>query len=257
MENSPQSSPKRSLRYIWIALVLALIAGLAWGYSWASYARPPLDDALAALESGPTVQVASDPWLIFTPAEGEPTTGLIFYPGGRVDPRGYAPLLREIAAGGYLVVAPSMPLNMAIFNPGAAKAIISRFSEIERWSIAGHSVGGVSAAIFASRNPEHISGLAFWAAYPAGSSDLSEAGIPVYSIYGTLDPQADPASVQARANLLPSDAVYVSIEGGDHHQFGSYLIEPGEHLATISKAAQHEQIIQATLKMLDQASQYK
>lgn len=245
-----QSSQKRKFRWLWIGLGVVLLAALVWGYSWASYARPPLDDALAALESDSEVQVENDPWLIFTPKDAEPTVGLIFYPGGRVDPRGYAPLLREIAEEGYLVVVPSMPLNMAIFNPGAAEEIISHFSKIDRWAIAGHSVGGVAGAIFTAKNPQSIAGLAIWASYPAGSSDLSEADIPIYSIYGTLDPQANPASVQERAYLLPPDAVYVPIEGGDHHQFGSYLIDPEDHHATISKEAQQAQIVQATLEML-------
>ena len=51
------------------------------------------------------VQVTHEPWLTFSPTDSRPTTGFIFYPGGRIDPRGYAPLLHTIAAEGYLVVS--------------------------------------------------------------------------------------------------------------------------------------------------------
>ena len=237
-------------RWIWIILVVFLLSLLAWGYSWASYARPPLDEALAALESDKLVEVAAEPWLTFTPAGVEPATGLIFYPGGRVDPRGYAPLLREVALQGYLVVVPSMPLNMAAFDINAAAEIISAFPGIDRWAIGGHSVGGTMAAQYTHRNPGRIAGLVIWASYPADSADLSSAEIPVSVIYGTLDLQADPASVKERAGLLPPGTIYVPIEGGDHHQFGSYLIDPENDLAAISREDQQEQIVQATLDLL-------
>jgi len=48
---------------------------------------------------------------------------------------------------------------------------------------------------------------------------------------------------------------YIRIEGGDHHQFGSYEINPEDHLATISRASQQQQIIQATLDILQTVSE--
>lgn len=250
-----RTSPKMRFRWLWIMLLVVLLGALGWGIQWATYARPPLDEALAALESDPVVIVESEPWLIFTPRDVEPTTGLIFYPGGRIDPRGYASLLRPIAEEGYLVVVPTMPINMAIFNANAADKIIAQFSQIESWAIAGHSVGGTAAAIYTAKNPEQIAGLAIWASYPADSTDLSQSGIPVYSIYGELDPRANPTAVAEREYLLPIDAVYVEISGGDHHQFGSYLIDPEDHHATISIEIQQGQIIQATLDLLIQISE--
>ena len=48
-----------------------------------------------------------------------------------------------------------------------------------------------------------------------------------------------------------------ALEGGDHHQFGSYEIKPQEHHATIARAAQQEQIIAQTLNLLRAASETK
>jgi len=250
-ENKSKSSSLK--RWILIALAVILAGTLIWGISWATYARPPLPEALTALESDDLVLVSRDPWLTFTPS-GAIKAGLIFYPGGRIDPRGYAPLLRPIAETGYLVVVPSMPINMAIFDTNAADEIIAHFSEVKNWAIAGHSVGGTSAAIYTARNPEKIAGLTIWASYPADSTDLSDLDLPIYSIFGELDPRANPTAVSERGYLLPVNAVYLEISGGDHHQFGSYLIKPEEDQASIPREDQHQQIIQATLALLAKIS---
>jgi len=54
-----------------------------------------------------------------------PNTGFIFHPGGRIDPRSYASLMQTIAAEGYLVVVPEMPLNTAAFHPNVADEVIA------------------------------------------------------------------------------------------------------------------------------------
>jgi pimeloyl-ACP methyl ester carboxylesterase len=252
------SKKDRSLTVKRIVIAVVLIAVgllLVWGIQWATYARPPLPEAIDRLESDDVVTVTFEPWLTFAPAVGEPNTGFIFYPGGRIDPGGYATLMHAIASEGYLVVIPEMPLNMAIFNSGIADAIMEQHPEIDHWVIAGHSVGGVAAAIYADQNREIIDGLMIWAAYPADSSDLSDAGFPVILIYASLDPRASEESVAERKHLLPENAQYVRIEGGGHHQFGSYQIKPEEHQATISRTDQHAQILEVTLELLAAVSE--
>lgn len=242
---------RKTLRNIfkWVFIVM-LIGAFAWGINWATYARPPLPEAVEALKSDDQVRVTTDPWLTFSPVPGPAETGFIFYPGGRVDPRSYASLLHEIASLGYLVVVPEMPINMAVFNPNIADEITAYYPEIQNWGIGGHSVGGTMAAQYTANHPEIIDGLAIWASYPADSTDISALDIPVVSIYGSRELRVNDASVGERKHLLPDDTLYVRIEGGDHHQFGSYEINSKDHLATISRASQHEQIIQATLEVL-------
>jgi len=241
-------------RWILIALAIILAGLLIWGISWATYARPPLPEAMTALESDDRVEVSQDPWLAFDPA-GEETVGLIYYPGGRIDPRGYSNMMREIAEAGYLVVVPSMPINMAIFNTHAADEIIAHFSGIENWAIAGHSVGGTSAAIYTAKNPGKIAGLAIWASYPANSADLSKLDLPVYMIYGELDEGVDRPVVEEKKVLLPPDTVYLEIPGGDHHQFGTYLVDPGVDRSTTPREIQQDLIIQGTLELLNSIAQ--
>lgn len=246
------SLPKKKIFFGIIILALASLS--IWGIQWATYARPPLQEAINALESDDLVQVTQEPWLTFLPINESPSTGLIFYPGGRVDPRAYSSLVRAIAFEGYLVVIPKMPINMAVFDPDAADEIIAYYSDIDTWAIAGHSVGGVMAALYTGNNPDVIKGLALWAAYPANSTNISDQKIPVVSIYGSREVKVTNESVGERAHLLPPDTLYIVIEGGDHHQFGSYEINPKDHLATTSRGSQHQQIIEVTLAMLSKVN---
>ena len=249
---------KKSHHQLWKWLLpilgVIIIVTLLWGIQWATYARPPLPEAINALESDNLVWITNEPWLTFSPRQSTPITGFVFYPGGRIDPRGYALLMREIASEGYLVVVPEMPINMAVFNSNIASDIIAYFPEINHWVIGGHSVGGTMAAQYTAKHSEAIEGLAIWASYPANNANLSSLDIPVVSIYGSRELKVNDTSVGERKHLLPEDTLYIRIEGGDHHQFGSYEINPADHLATISRESQHQQIIAATLQILEAVS---
>ncbi len=65
-------------------------------------AATPMPEALSALQSDAQVEVETEPWLLFRPVGGNPTVGLILYPGGRVDARAYAPTARALAHLGSL-----------------------------------------------------------------------------------------------------------------------------------------------------------
>jgi len=247
---------KKSRMVKWLLLIFAIviIGAMFFGLQWATYARPPLPEAIEALDGDDRVTVSQEPWLTFSPTQATPATGFIFYPGGRIDPRGYAHLMSAIAEQGYLAVLPEMPLNMAVFRSNAADEIIAAYPNIERWVIGGHSVGGTMAAQYTDEHPEAIAGLAIWASYPADYTDVSDLDIPVVSIYGSRELRVNDSSIAERKHLLPADTHYLRIEGGDHHQFGSYEINPEEHLATTSRASQQQQVLQVTLDLLDTLS---
>ncbi|HEX7587193.1 MAG TPA: alpha/beta hydrolase [Anaerolineae bacterium] len=239
---------KYTFRIILIA-VLCVFA-LASVVLVATRAPEPMPQAMAALQSDGQVVVDAAPWLTFRPRSTEAAIGLIFYPGGLVDPRAYAPMARNIAAQGYLVVIVPMPLNLAFFDSSRASDVIARYPTIKRWAIGGHSLGGVAAAMFVKSHPVAVHGLVFWASYPADS--MRDSQVAVSSIYGTQDGLSTPAKIDASRALLPATAKFVAIEGGNHGQFGWYGLQSGDGVATISREQQQAQIVAATIDLLKQ-----
>jgi dienelactone hydrolase len=143
-----------------------------------------------------------------------------------------------------------MPLNLAVFGANRAASVIQTYPDIQNWVIGGHSLGGSMAALYADKHRDQINGLALLASYPASSNDLSDSTIKVTSIYGTQDGLATKDKIDASRGLLPADTTWISIEGGNHAQFGWYGDQPGDNPATISRQEQQAQIIQATLDLL-------
>jgi pimeloyl-ACP methyl ester carboxylesterase len=239
---------------IWARILLAVFSLLVVVTSgfviWGSTPAKPMPEALTALQSDAQVQVTSGAWLTFHPANGQSQTGLILYPGGQVDYRAYAPEGRDIAAEGYLVVIVHMPLNLAVFNPGAAAAVIAAHPEIRYWAVGGHSLGGSMAANFVYNHPGTVQGLVLWASYPAASNSLRQAGVRVLSISATRDGLSTPEKIAASRSLLPADTTWVSVSGGDHAQFGWYGPQPGDNPAVITREDQQQQIVQATSSFL-------
>lgn len=241
-------------RFWWVFVLVPVL--LAGGFVlWASSSLGPMPEAMPALASDEVVQVATTPWLVFEPLQVEASDGLILYPGGRVDPRAYAPAARAIAEAGYLVVITPMPLNLAVFSPGRAAAVMAVYPQITNWTVGGHSLGGAMAASFAQQNPMQVDGLVLWAAYPASNTDLSGQQIWVSSVSGTLDGLATPEKIEASRPLLPVGALWRPIEGGNHAQFGWYGEQEGDLPATISREEQQSLVVEATLELLSQVTE--
>ena len=234
--------------YLLILIPLLLVGGFI---IWAETGPTAMPEAIGALESDSIVEVEDDEWLVFRPAAGEPSTGLIIYPGGRVDPAAYAPLARDIAAEGHLVVIVPMPLNMAFLGANRALEVMEAFPEISSWAVGGHSLGGAMAANFADGNPDLVKGLALWAAYPAQSDDLSDQDLKVTSVYGTNDGLATLDDIRDSEALLPPDTRWVAIEGGNHSQFGWFGFQSGDNPAEISREDQQAQVVLATVDLLN------
>lgn len=233
-----------------IVLIIIFLVGIGF-VVWASAAAPATPAALAAGQSNAKVIVTvQNGWQVFIPAQGKPTTGLIFYPGGRVDYLAYAPILRPLAEKGYLVVVPAMPLNLAFFAANKAAEVMPAFPEIKRWAIGGHSLGGAMAANFSINHPDQIQGLVLWAAYPAASDNLSAQKIKVVSIFATQDGLATADKINASRPLLPTSTRWVTIEGGNHAQFGSYGPQSGDGQATVLPETQWNQVAAATEALL-------
>lgn len=219
---------------------------------WASSGLGPEPEALAALRSDEHVAVSLDEYIVFQPASRQISTAFVFYPGARVDYRSYAAPLRRIAAEGYLVILLPVRLNLAFFDVNAADRAIASFPEIRHWVVGGHSLGGAAAAVYAGRKDD-LDGVVFWAAYPRDDL-LKNTDLQILSIYGTRD-MGGVDSIEASRSNLPSTAKFVVIDGGNHGQFGDYGFQPGDHEASISRAEQQKQVVEATVKFLKEVSE--
>ena len=241
---------KTWFKRIALAILLLLVVGTAAFVIWAENPLEAMPEALAALESDGDVLVTDTDWMVFTPTTGEPDTGVIIYPGGHVDPRAYAPLAKEIARAGYLVILPPVPLNLAFTAINVADEIMAANPAIEHWYVGGHSLGGSMAAEYVAANADKVDGLFLWASYSAESTDLSAIpNLKVLSIYGTKDGGAE--EIRLSKERSPADTTWVEMEGGNHAQFGWYGIQPGDGVATISREEEQAWILRETLAFIE------
>lgn len=242
---------KKLLRISGFAVLAFLILSLMGFVIWAESPATPESQALQSLsDSQNAIFTEINGWLIFGPAGSAADTGLILYPGGRVDPRAYAPHAQAIAAAGFKVVIVPMPLNFAFLGIGRASQVIETFPEITRWAVGGHSLGGAMAAEYANNNPQKVDGLVLWASYPAENTDLSSLDLAVISIFGANDGLAMPEEVLSAQPRLPADTEFVEIPGGNHAGFGWYGPQRGDGNLEITKSALQARIVEATVSFL-------
>jgi len=238
----------KPLLIVFFALAVVILGFVIWANS----VLGPTPGAFGALRSDAQVTVNLDQFIAFQPANKKTTTAFVFYPGGRVDYRSYAVPLHKIAAEGYLVILLPVRLNLALLDVNAADRAVSAFPTIRHWVVGGHSLGGVAAATYASQH-DNIDGLVLWASYPANDA-LKNSKIKVISIYGTQDISSADVFENKRP-LLPMDAEFVVIQGGNHAQFGDYGPQPGDHEAAITSADQQKKVVNATAEFLKELSQ--
>lgn len=232
-------------RILIIAVIIIFAAGTGFTI-WGLTPQGPLPEVIPYLKSSQTVTVVTSPWLTFTSRNNPSMTGFIFYPGGHVNFKSYAPAAYRLAEKGVMVVIVPMPLNLAVLNPDAASQVIKAYPAIKYWVLGGHSLGGAMAAYYAYQNPGQVSGLVLWAAYPAKNNDLSKSAFPVISIYGSLDGLTTMEKLQNTKPLLPLNTQFVEIRGGNHAQMGWYGDQAGDNAATISREGQQSILVDTT-----------
>ena len=253
----------KNIKIVFISAILLISS-----CSFFSPSLPALQEAQDVLNSASVTKVEVEAWLgdsnyyyKFEPDSDNLTTAFIIYPGGKVDPAAYAPLACAIADEGYLCFIVKMPVNLAMLGINRADVIINDtdYAAVEKWVIGGHSLGGVVAGMYTVENLDVIDGLVFWASYPAGSTELSDADLRVLSIYGSLDALSTPDEVlgtgEEDLHSLPGDTEWVEIKGGNHTQFGYYgtrpdFLQKGDNSATIKRDNQINQIVNVTSDFL-------
>lgn len=236
-------------------LCVLVVGALVWSRPLAA-----TEPALAAMRSGDGVRVADRlTWYELSPSREDakgrvipPSTGLVFVPGARVDPRAYAAVLRPLAAAGYFVAVLKEPFGISLVDGRHAGRVVEVHPEIDQWVLGGHSLGGVTAASFADDHPQvdgaPVAGLVLFAAYPAGK--LDRADLQVTSISGELDGLTTPADIDEARDELPPDTQYVVVPGAVHSFFGDYGEQEGDGTPTADRAEAQAAITTATQDVL-------
>lgn len=238
-------------RYKILITVLALFLIIAAGFTiWLLNPYQAVEEASAVMEKA-NVELTEEDWLLFEEESPGTNTGLIFYPGARVQSKAYAPLAAQIAEAGYKVLITPMPLNLAVFGIDKADQVIKKYPDIKNWYIVGHSLGGAMAANYARENISKLEGLILLAAYPAENDNLKTHNLDVLSIYADNDSFATLEDIEKSRELLPEDTVWKEIEGGNHSQFGYYGFQRGDNEAQISREKQQQEILSAILSFME------
>ena len=111
---------------MFIFLIIVIIA-LSW------YIQPyqPMERAKRVFnKTTQSIFVIEKNWLVFKPIDKDINTGLIIYPGAKVEPKAYSPLAYDIAQSGYLVLIVPMLLNLAVLGVDKADGVIKKYSNI-------------------------------------------------------------------------------------------------------------------------------
>lgn len=207
-------------------LVLCLCLSLIGLCIYASDYRSLEEEFYPVLEAAHVNQLSG---MIHFQAESD--VGLIFYPGGRVEYIAYAPFCQKLQEEGLNVFLVDMPFNMANFGVNKANGIMSDYPDISNWYLGGHSLGGVAANMYASRNAEKISGLIMVGIYLSMDYDMEKT----ITIYGSED-------LRVGDSVTYTTNVHV-IEGGNHAQFGNYGDNEGDGVASITTEEQQNEAV--------------
>ena len=230
-----KSITQRSKRLLW-AVTALLAAALAACAVYLNDYYPADAAAIAVFMSSETIlpETPADGVTVYAPEDAH--TGLIFYPGGKVEHTAYTPLMKACAAKGILCALVEMPFHLAVLDPDAADGIRELYPEIENWYIGGHSLGGAMAAYYLAEHSGTFQGLILLGAY--STADLSDAALDVLSIYGSEDRVLDVEKYEACRSNLPAGFTEIVLDGGCHAGFGMYGPQKGDGTPAISSQEQ-------------------
>lgn len=221
---------------------------MVWGYQ-------ATDLPAGVLLTNSAVKVTDvDERIIFQPRASR-ATGVIFLPGGMVDPVAYAPLLKNLAATGHPAQLVRLPMRSA-FLESQITEVFQRVTAIlkanpdTRWYLAGHSRGAMLASRFARESQSNIAGLILIGTTHPRDFDLSVSPLQVTKIMGTHDGVATPEATRANAALLPKSTTWVEISGANHVQFGYYRHQLLDGEPGITRAEQQAALLKAVRRAL-------
>lgn len=242
MKSQPK---KRNGKKGWIILASVILLLAASFFAYVSVYYRADEAALVFMNSDESVAVTETRygWLFDGPSED---AALIFYPGGKVEEKAYAPLLHALAAQGLDACLVKMPFRLAVLHGNAAEEVLKAHGYTE-WYIGGHSLGGAMAAMYAADHGSDFSGVILLAAYP--SQKLPDT-LTEIQLIGSEDRIINRDKVKQGQAYAPPHCVEYTIEGGNHAQFGSYGVQRGDGTAAISAEEQIQETVRVIMENL-------
>lgn len=166
----------------------------------------------------------------------EPSAGVIFYPGARVQAKAYAPLMKELAENNILAISLDIPFNLAFFDINGADGVKEQFPDVKTWYIGGHSLGASVSGMYLEKHIDEFDGIILFAGFI--TNDLSKTNLKAISIYGSNDGILTGGLYDDNLKNLPKDFNEFVIDGGNHAGFAYYGKQSGDNEATIPKDTQ-------------------
>lgn len=235
-----------------VLLIVVAITLLLHGFAYFFVGKALPVETSEILHGSDKVDVDYTPWLQFSPREQTPKAGLIFHPGGYVDPEAYSQIMAFLAEQGVLVVVVAGPQRTPIADRFAADRVLAAYPQIQSWFIGGHSQGGAVANLYLRDRWQDtpIKGLIYLGYFSGDRHSLAHINIPVLTIYGTRDGHA--SKFAPRHHNLPIDRRIVCIDGGNHGQFGAYGLHFGDQTSEISRCTQQVVARQSIIDFIEE-----
>jgi hypothetical protein len=203
------------------------------------------------LRSNDDVAYRRDKYCVFEPQQGSIRAGLVFHPGGYVDPESYARIFSAIARQGILCIIVPGPFRTPIARRFSSDQVMLDFPEVKPWFIAGHSQGGAVASLYVrDRHAEKdIIGLIFLGFFVFDRHSLSHLDMPTLTVFGDHDGHSE--KFEPNHKNLPAGADIVKVIGGNHGQFGHYGLHFGDRPAEIPREQQQQAAIDAISQFIN------
>lgn len=205
-------SKRKIFRTVWFSIV-----GIFFIWNISTFQSRGLPEGLFENNNNVTVNITDD-FIGFESNSELDAVNVIFFQGGLVDPKAYAPLARQLAENGHNCYIVKMNWRLPINDYQKTLELFDLANG--KYVIGGHSQGAKMAAQLVYENPLTFSGLFLLGTSHPRDIDLSLLSIPTLKLYAENDGLASVPEVMENRNKLPIGTDLVLVEGGNHSQFG-------------------------------------
>lgn len=205
-------SKRKIFKTIWFSLAIAFVV-----WNWTTFQSRGLPESTFEESDLVLVSETSDE-IIFHSKNPAGVIEIIFFQGGLVDPKAYAPMFRSLAESGYTCHIIKMSWRLPVND---YQKVVDMFNLSEKnFVIGGHSQGAKMAAQLVFEKPDVFKGLFLMGTSHPRDIDLSNSKILCLKLYAENDGLASVEEVLENKRHLPKKTDLIMIEGGNHSQFG-------------------------------------